>query len=133
MTKNFFCYMTSTHHQILIYRTICTSVLTGLDDDECLSEFRFRKHDLPSLAKVLQIPDKITLYQRSVCSGLEAVCLVLRRLAYPCRYADLISTFARPVPVLCMICNFIKVSTSDNADFAYSDWFTQSWLSAHTP
>ena len=59
----------------------------GLDDDECLSEFRFRKHDLPLLAEVLQIPDKITLYQRSLC-------LVLRRLAYPCRYADLISTFA---------------------------------------
>ena len=32
----------------------------GLDDDECLSEFRFRKHDLPLLAEVLQIPDKIT-------------------------------------------------------------------------
>lgn len=79
----------------------------GLDDDECLSEFRFRKHDLPLLAEVLQIPDKITLYQRSVCSGLEALCLVLRRLAYPCRYADLISTFARPVPVLCMICNYM--------------------------
>ena len=108
MTKNFFCYTTSTHHQSLIYRTICTSVdFDGLDDDECLSEFRFRKHDLPLLAEVLQIPDKITLYQRSVCSGLEALCLVLRRLAYPCRYADLISTFARPVPVLCMICNYM--------------------------
>ena len=31
-----------------------------LDDDECLSEFRFRKHDLPLLAEVLQIQDKIT-------------------------------------------------------------------------
>ena len=48
------------------------------DDDEGLSEFHFRKHDLPLLAEVLQIPDKITLYQRSVCSGLEALCLVLR-------------------------------------------------------
>ena len=42
----------------------------GLDDDEYLSEFCFRKHDLPLLAEVLQIADKVTLYQRSVCSGL---------------------------------------------------------------
>ena len=27
----------------------------GLDDDECLSEFHFRKHDLPLLAEVLYV------------------------------------------------------------------------------
>ena len=76
-----------------------------LDDDECLSEFRFHKRDIPLLAEVLQIPDVIKCYQRSVCSGLEALCILLKRLAYPCRYADMISRFARPVPVLCMITN----------------------------
>ena len=42
-----------------------------LEEDECLSEFRFRKQDIPFLAEVIQIPDKITFYQRSVCSVLE--------------------------------------------------------------
>ena len=46
-------------------------------------------------------------YKRSVCSGLEALCVVLKRLAYPCRYADMIGRFAKPVPVLCMINNYM--------------------------
>lgn len=78
-----------------------------LENDECLSEFRFRKQDIPLLADVLQVPDVITCYQRSVCTGLEALCVVLRRLAYPCRYADMIARFAKPVPVLCMINNYM--------------------------
>lgn len=76
-----------------------------LENDECLSEFRFRKQDIRLLAEAMQVPDVITYYQRSVCSGLEALCIVLKRLAYPCRYADMILRFARPVPVLCMINN----------------------------
>ena len=40
-----------------------------LEEDK--SEFRFRKQDNPLLAEVIQIPDKITFYQRSVCSVLE--------------------------------------------------------------
>lgn len=78
-----------------------------LENDECLSEFRFHKRDIPLLADVLQVPDVITCYQRSVCSGLEALCVVLKRLAYPCRYADMIPRFAKPVPVLCMINNYM--------------------------
>ena len=31
--------------------------------------------------------------------------MVLKRLAYPCRYSDMIPLFARPVPVLSMITN----------------------------
>ena len=42
-----------------------------LAEDKYLSEFRFRKQDIPFLAEVIQIPDEITFYQRSVCSGLE--------------------------------------------------------------
>ena len=41
------------------------------EEDEYLSEFRFRKQDIPFLAEVIQIPDEITFYQRSVCSVLE--------------------------------------------------------------
>ena len=32
-----------------------------LEDDECLSEFRFYKNDLPFLAKVLGIPEVLRL------------------------------------------------------------------------
>ena len=50
-----------------------------LEDDECLSEFRFYKNDLPFLAEVLEIPEVAECYQRSICSGLEALCIFLKR------------------------------------------------------
>ena len=39
--------------------------LDDINDAECLAEFRFRKHDLPLLAEVLQIRDSFTCYQRT--------------------------------------------------------------------
>ena len=81
--------------------------LDVLENDECLSEFRFQKRDFTLLVEVMQIPDVITCYQRSVCSGLEALCIVLKRLAYPCHYANMIPRLARPVPMLCMINNLM--------------------------
>jgi len=43
--------------------------------------------------------------QRSVFTGMEGLCMLLKRLAYPCIYSDLIHRFGRPVPVLGMISN----------------------------
>ena len=55
--------------------------LEEMNDSECVAEIRFRKHDLPLLAEALQIPDSFTCYQRSVASGMEGLCILLRRLA----------------------------------------------------
>ena len=74
--------------------------LDEMTESECLSEFRFRKRDIPILADVLGIPETIWCEQGSTCDGLEDLCMVLRRLSFPCRYADIISRFAKPVPVI---------------------------------
>ena len=79
--------------------------LGDTNDAECLVEFRFTKHDLSLLAEVLQILDCFTCYQRTVSSGIEALCILLRRLSYPCRFSDIIPRFDRPVPVLSMVRN----------------------------
>ena len=47
--------------------------LEFMEDDECVAEFRFTKQDIPVLAEVLGVPDTISCYQRSVCSGVEAL------------------------------------------------------------
>lgn len=86
--------------------------LNDMNDSECLAEFRVKKRDLPILAEALQIPDSITCYQRSFISGMEGLRILLRRLAYPCRYSDMIPRFGLPVPVLSMVCN-------DVLDFVY--------------
>ena len=81
--------------------------LEGLGESECLAEFRFRKRDIPILADVMGLPDSYRCEQGTVCDGIEGLCLLLRRLAYPCRYSDLIHRFGRPVPEICMITNYV--------------------------
>ena len=60
--------------------------LEELDETESSAEFCFRKRDIRILKEVLQIPDMITGSQRSVCDGLEGLCMLLKRLSFPCRY-----------------------------------------------
>lgn len=77
--------------------------LDSMDRALCKADFRVEKNDLNMLKEALDIPDKIICHQRSICDGMEGLCMVLKRLAYPCRYSDMIPLFARPVPVLSMI------------------------------
>ena len=88
--------------------------LDNVDGADCKAEFRFEKVDLPQLAEVLGIPRAFQCDQRTVCDGMEGLCMLLRRLAYPCRYSDLIPRFGRPVPEISMI-------TSKVADFIYNN------------
>ena len=77
--------------------------LENMQNNECLAEFRVKKEDVPVLVEALQIPETVRCEQCSVCGGIEGLCLLLRRLAYPCRYSDMIPHFGRPVPEICMI------------------------------
>ncbi|XP_028395743.1 uncharacterized protein LOC114519770 [Dendronephthya gigantea] len=77
------------------------------DVAEVKAEFRFEKNDLPSLHEVLRIPDVFRCQQGSVCDGMTGLCIVLKRLTYPCRYSDMISTFGISVPELCMVYNTV--------------------------
>ena len=81
--------------------------LDEMDDSECVAEFRVKKRDLPDLAAALQIPNQFVCHQRSVADGMEGLCMLLRRLSYPCRYSDMIARFGRPVPVMSMVTNTV--------------------------
>ena len=72
-------------------------------NNECKTEFRFEKTHLPLLADVLQIPLMFKYSQGSVADGMEALCMLLKRLSYPCRYADMVPRFGRAIPVLSMV------------------------------
>lgn len=77
--------------------------LDDYDDAECKHLFRFRRADILRLRCVLGIPDEIRCYNGSVFDGLDGLCLVLRRLAFPVRYYDLLPMFARSQPELSML------------------------------
>ena len=72
---------------------------------ECQTELRFAKSDLEALLQCLGIPDKVRCEQRTVCGGMEALCILLKRLAYPCRYTDMVPRFGRNPSELCLIFN----------------------------
>lgn len=107
------------------YDSFC---LDELDSSECLTEFRVAKEDIPGLALALQIPDKFTCTQGTICSGIEGLCILLKRLAYPCRYFDLIHRFARPVPELCMLSNVVLDWFYDSHGHRLTAW-NQDFLS----
>ena len=74
--------------------------LENMEEAECKSEFRVKKHDIPLLAKALGLPETSTCPQRSVAAGIERFCMVLKRMSFPCRYSDMIYRFDWSFPVL---------------------------------
>ena len=73
-----------------------------MEPDQCIAQFRFCENDIPLLADVLQIPADLVSCQGTVFGGLEGLCILLGRLAYLCRYSDLLERFGRPEPEMSM-------------------------------
>ena len=78
-----------------------------IEEPECMSEFRVEKKDLPQLADALRLPDTFHYNQRTTADKLEGLCILLRRMSFPCRYSDMLARFGRPVPELSMISNTV--------------------------
>ena len=104
---------------------------TRQDEAECKTEFCFQKNDIPLLLNVLGFPEKVTCKQGTVCGGTEALCMLLKRLAYPCRYSDLMSTFGRPVPEISMISNQVVDFIFEHHSHRITDW-NHTVLNAHS-
>ena len=92
-------------HGKLPYRNYDRFVLEDLDESQRFVEFRFKKEDIYHLAVVLRLPEVSRCANGVFVDSVEALCICLKRLSYPCRYADFIPRFSRPVPQLCMIGN----------------------------
>ena len=67
----------------------------------------------------------LRITENTVCSkpikinGIEALCTFLKCFTYPCRYLEMVSRFAGPIPQIYMTTNNIM-----NANF----YFKKSWL-----
>ena len=59
--------------------------ITRLTDEECKADFRFGIAELPLLAQALKIPESFVCKNGTVAEGMEGLCILLRRYAYPCR------------------------------------------------
>lgn len=77
----------------------------GISEEESLSLFRFHKDDIRTLSQRFGLPETLILRDRSQVSGIDALCVCLRRLAYPNRLVDLERLFGRPNTTLSLIFN----------------------------
>ena len=73
-----------------VYETFDWNIM---DELVCRTEFRFKKEDIPRLQAVLRIPEEIFVKRCISCTGLEALCILLKRFAFPVRYSDMVPFF----------------------------------------
>ena len=66
---------------------------------------RFVKRDIVRLAALLELPAVIYASNGCVCPRVDALCMVLRRFAYPNRLCDLEAFFGRPTSALSLLIN----------------------------
>ena len=69
--------------------------LDNYSDKECRAYFRFKRDDLFQLLDALRIPKVMKTSSQDSATGLEALCILLRRLAYPNRWLELRKMFGR--------------------------------------
>lgn len=96
--------------------------LDDIDSAECKAEFRIEKADLPRLAEALQLPPTFHCKQRTSFDSMEGLCMLLKRVSYPCRYSDMIPRFGRPVSVLSLITNHTLDYIYENHGHLITQW-----------
>ena len=109
-----------------------------LDDQteqQALNKFRFGKEDIHRLARSLAIPEQIQLPNRCICSGTDALCILLRRLVYPNRLSDLEALFGRPKSTLSLIISYSLDFIYERHGYLLSSldqpWFQQEALETY--
>ena len=102
--------------------------LGNFTEEECENNFRFKKGDIPRLHHALFVPDELKSQSRTKWSGMEGLCVVLRRLAYPNRLKDIVPIFGRSETELSMIFNgTLEWLYTQHSDLLES--FNLHWLS----
>lgn len=64
--------------------------------------------------------------QGTVCGGTEGLCLLLRRLMYPCGYSDLIPCFGCPVPEICINTYYVMETLYSLQHHHLTPWWAPS-------
>nr|CAH7716800.1 unnamed protein product [Callosobruchus chinensis] len=100
------------------------------DEADCLTHFRFEKGDIPRLVAALKIPDVIQTRAGHVATGVEALCMTLKRLAYPNRLEDIRIFFNGRSSAICEITNFVITFVENTFGHLLVDLRSHHWLTA---
>ena len=88
------------------------------DESECWTKLRFERQDLDLLREKLQIPDEIVCCQRSVCEGMEGICILL----------NMVPRFDRNPTELCLIFNEVLDLIYTNRCHRLRNWDRNPFL-----
>ncbi|KAH7943470.1 hypothetical protein HPB52_008776 [Rhipicephalus sanguineus] len=91
-------------------------------------QFRFEKADFPVLVRALKMPRYITSAQGVRVTATEALCICLRRLAYPNRLCDLQEYFGRHYSVVSSVSNKVLYHIEKNFGCLLSNMTIHPWL-----
>ncbi|KAH7956987.1 hypothetical protein HPB52_014037 [Rhipicephalus sanguineus] len=91
-------------------------------------QFRFEKADFPVLVRALKMPQYITSAQGVRVTATEALCICLRRLAYPNRLCDLQEYFERHYSVVSSVSNKVLYHIEKNFGCLLSNMTIHPWL-----
>jgi len=108
LDDNEFCLLYNasyTNYPVFDHGQYTRFTLDAVLEEECLSSFRFRQLDIPYLAQVLRLPEKFICPNQTAAFAAEALCILLRQFAYPCRYVDMMPQFGRSPEELSLIAN----------------------------
>ncbi|XP_055348000.1 uncharacterized protein LOC129595112 [Paramacrobiotus metropolitanus] len=89
--------------------------------------FRFTMSQIEELRKRLLIPDIVVTAERDRASGVEALCILLRRFVYPSRWIDLRMFFGRSEGSLCRIFMWVLNHIDRTFRWLVEEW-NQTWL-----
>ncbi|XP_075751972.1 uncharacterized protein LOC142817905 [Rhipicephalus microplus] len=102
--------------------------IDSMDRGQFRTYFRFERDDVRSLCRALQVPENVTTPQGVHVSGVEALCLTLRRLAYPNRLRELEPLFGRHYSVISSATNALLAHIDSTFEHLLRDVNNHTWL-----
>ncbi|KAL3181944.1 hypothetical protein MRX96_035707 [Rhipicephalus microplus] len=102
--------------------------LDGMDFTTFYRSFRFQKGDLEDLMEALLIPEEVMSAQRVRVSGREALCMTLRRLAYPNRLCELELFFRSHSSVISSVVSKVLAHIDYYFGHLLADLTVHKWL-----
>ncbi|GMF47621.1 unnamed protein product [Phytophthora fragariaefolia] len=98
----------------------------GYPDSNCQKAFRFNGDGIRELSVLLRVPSVVITDHRDRVCGIEALCIMLNRLAFPRRYFDMIDRFGRSKSALSRI--FMHMMDLIYATFSDTIYMAESVL-----
>lgn len=92
-------------------------------------QFRFDKEDINLLVDALLLPEQISSAHKVAMPCRDALCLVLRRLAYPNRWCDLQEVFGLHTSVMSSVSSLVIRHITAQFGHLLEDVNNHSWLS----